>query len=465
MHFVSTAFLMFFAIVFAGYWLLQAHRARMAWLLAASALFYMSWNPWLIGLIAFSASIDYAAALAMGRWPQAGARRALLVGSVTINLGLLLYFKYVNFFLDSAHALGSWVGLDFTQPVFRVLLPLGISFYTFETISYMVDVYRGKAKAERNLVDYFLFILFFPHLIAGPIVRPGHFLPQTKRLKRWSWLRAEVGARLFLLGFLKKAVLADRLALAVDPVFADPVAYGTFDCWLAAVAYPLQVYGDFSGYSDMAIGLAHLFGFRLQANFNLPYLATSLGDFWKRWHISLSTWLRDYLYIPLGGSRQGRWLTCRNLILTMTIGGLWHGANWNMVLWGAYNGVLLALAHVFVGKGVARLPRPLAIAKTFLVVLFGLVLFRTTSLGDTATMLQHMLWPAAGMSLPTGTVGAALACVMATAAGHVLGERGWDVQWDHRWPAPAVGVALAIVFAAAMVCIPESGKGFIYFQF
>jgi alginate O-acetyltransferase complex protein AlgI len=466
MNFVSTTFLAFFAIVFTGYWLLRAHRARMVWLLAASAVFYMSWNPWLIGLIAFSASVDYLAALGMERWPRPRARRTLLAGSVTINLGLLIYFKYVNFFAASAHAFGNWVGLDFQQPVFQVVLPLGISFYTFETISYVVDVYRGKARAERNLLDYFLFILFFPHLIAGPIVRPSHFLPQTRRAKRWSWPRVEVGVRLFLLGLLKKAVLADRLAEIVDPVFADPSAYGTFENWLAALAYPAQIYGDFSGYSDMAIGLAHLFGFRLHANFNLPYIATSLGEFWRRWHISLSSWLRDYLYIPLGGSRGGRFSACRNLMITMTISGLWHGASWNMVLWGAYHGALLALAHLIFGKGGQPiLPRPIAIVKTYLIVMIGFVLFRAASLSGALAVLQQMTWPAAGLSLPATSVGVAVACLLATALGHFFGSRGWDASWDRRLSPSLVGAALALAAALTVMFIPESGKGFIYFQF
>lgn len=466
MSFVSSSFLTFFAIVFTGYWWLRSHRARMAWLLLASAVFYMSWNPWLIGLIAFSATVDYFAALAMDRWAERRTRRAFLAGSISINLGLLIYFKYANFFAESAHNFGNWIGLDFAQPVFRVVLPLGISFYTFETISYVVDVYRGKLRPERNLLDYFLFILFFPHLIAGPIVRPSDFLPQTRRIKRWSWPRAEVGVRLFLLGFLKKAVLADRLAMVVDPVFASPDAYGTFESWLAAISYPVQVYGDFSGYSDMAIGMAHLFGFRLHANFNLPYLATSLGDFWRRWHISLSTWLRDYLYIPLGGSRHGRWLTCRNLILTMTLSGLWHGASWNMILWGAYHGVLLALAQLFFGKnGRPVLPRAIAIAKTFLIVAFGFVLFRTTTLGDTMTMIRHMMWPTSGISLSVAYIAAAVACLVATGIGHFMGDVGWDATWDRRWSAPVVGAALAAFAAIMLLFIPETGKGFIYFEF
>jgi alginate O-acetyltransferase complex protein AlgI len=466
MHFASFRFLGFFVAVFAGYWLLRPHRARMIWLLTASAVFYMSWNPLLIALIMISASIDYLAALAMERWTEPRARRAFLIGSVSVNLGILITFKYADFFVSSAHSLGNWVGIDFQQPIFQFVLPLGISFYTFEAISYVVDVYRGKIRAERNLLNYALFILFFPHLIAGPIVRPGHFLPQIQRTKRWSWERTQIGVQLFMLGMLKKTVIADNLAAVIDPIYADPASYGTFAAWLATLTYPIQLYGDFSGYSDMAIGLAHLFGFKLHQNFNAPFGAASLSEFWHRWHISLSTWLRDYLYIPLGGSRGGEWFTCRNLIITMGLGGLWHGASWTMVLWGLYHGVLLALPRiVFGGRLRALLPRPLAIAMTFFVVAIGFMVFRSTSLANSGIMLAHMVRPTSGMAPSTVHIVIALSCLGSVWLGHFLGLHGWDRTWHHRLPAPAVGAALAAFLVLVLLFVPESGKGFIYFQF
>jgi alginate O-acetyltransferase complex protein AlgI len=288
MLFPTFSFLIFFCVTFTVYWCIKKHRLRMGWLLFASCVFYMSWNPWLILLILFSAGIDFLAAQALESARPLWLRRSILVGSISTNLSLLVYFKYANFFLDSAGGALTWLGFDWVHPVLKLTLPLGISFYTFETISYMVDVYTGRSKAVRNPLDYAVFILFFPHLIAGPIVRPRDFLPQLGRTKRWDWDRLYLGARFFLLGFCKKAVIADRLAEIVDPVFADPAAFGSTAVWLAVLGYAVQIYFDFSGYSDMAVGVAHTLGFKLPQNFQWPYLAVNPADFWRRWHISLS---------------------------------------------------------------------------------------------------------------------------------------------------------------------------------
>src|SRR5260370_10586449 len=220
------------------------------------------------------------------------------------------------------------------MPVVKVIVPIGISFYTFEAISYVVDVYRGRVRAERRLGHFLLFILFFPHLVAGPIVRGRDFLPQVNRPKRWTWTRADLGLRLILLAVVKKLAVADRLALYADPVFADPAAFSTLTLWLATIACAFQIYCDFSGYSDMALGLARLFGYRLVRNFDRPFLAPNLSEFWRRWHISLSSWLRDYVFIPLGGSRSGPWKASRHVLMGMALAGLWHGAGWNYVLVG-----------------------------------------------------------------------------------------------------------------------------------
>lgn len=464
MHFVSQQFLGFFAITFAGYWMLPWHRARMVWLLVASAVFYMSWNPLLIALILFSASVDYLAAIALTKTENHRLRKALLVGSISVNLCLLGFFKYAGFLVHNAWSFCNLVGLDFDQPVFKIALPLGISFYTFETISYVVDVYRRRIQPERNLLDYALFILFFPHLIAGPIVRPGDFLPQTRLAKRWSWNRLQLGVRLFLLGLFKKAVLADNLGAVADPVFANPAGYGTFETWLAVLAYTFQIYGDFSGYSDMAIGIAHLFGFKLHANFDMPYLSANIAEFWRRWHISLSSWLRDYLYIPLGGSRHGALATYRNLILTMLLGGLWHGASWTFVAWGLYHGVLLALHRLVVGDR-KLLPRPVGIPLTFLAVAIGWVFFRAQTFPDAALVLTHLVQPIAGAALRPELVGMAIACLVLMLIGHLLGRLGWDATWDRRLPEPLVGATLALALLLILLFIPEDGKAFIYFQF
>ncbi len=309
MLFCSTQFLAFFSIVFIAYWAVPWTRPRVWLLVAASFYFYACWNPWLALLIFASTILDFCLARGIEALTTPVWRRSLVGLSVTANLGLLCFFKYTNFFLASLEAALNRCGAEASFPLLRVVAPIGISFYTFEAINYIVDVYRGRVRAERSLANFILFILFFPHLIAGPIVRARDFLPQVRRRKRWDWRRVQLGVGFFLLGLFKKWVIADRMATIADPVFADPYMYDAATTWTAVFAYALQIYGDFSGYTDMAIGCAHLLGYRLAKNFDMPYLAVDVSDFWRRWHISLSSWLRDYLFIPLGGSRGGRWRT------------------------------------------------------------------------------------------------------------------------------------------------------------
>jgi alginate O-acetyltransferase complex protein AlgI len=468
MLFPTAAFLGFFAVVFPVYWAIRPHRGRMLWLLLASAAFYMSWNPWLILLILFSASVDYAAALRIETSHNQMLRRTLLIGSICINLGLLGFFKYANFFLDSTSRLLGLFDVEFSRPTLEIILPLGISFYTFETISYVVDVYLRRTRAVRDPLDYALFILFFPHLVAGPIVRPRDFLPQLRRIKRFDWDRAHLGARLFLLGLFKKSIVADHLGQwVVDPVFGDPAAFGSSAVWLGVLAYAMQIYGDFSGYSDMGIGLAHLFGFKLPANFNYPYLSANVAEFWRRWHISLSSWLRDYLFIPLGGNRLGTWQTYRNLIVVMLLGGLWHGANWTFVAWGAYHGLLLALHRAIPWPRCLGWPilRPLCVVATFLLVTVGWVFFRAPTLAGAGALLARMAWPTEGAVFPARPALLVIACLLATLLGHTLGTRVDVIRGEHRLPAPLVGAALACLLALALVLLPEGSRAFIYFQF
>jgi alginate O-acetyltransferase complex protein AlgI len=468
MLFPTLAFLGFFTVVFPIYWAIRPHRWRMLWLLLASGAFYMSWNPWLILLILFSASVDYLAALQMERLTSPALKRMLLAGSITINLSLLGFFKYANFFLDSAgHVLG-FFEVSFSRPTLEIILPLGISFYTFETISYITDVYLGRTRAVRDPLDYAIFILFFPHLVAGPIVRPRDFLPQLRREKRFDWERAHLGARLFLLGFIKKSIIADHLGeLVADPVFASPGTFGSSAIWLGVFAYAIQIYGDFSGYSDMGIGLAHLFGFKLPANFHYPYLSANIAEFWRRWHISLSSWLRDYLFIPLGGSRNGTAKTYRNLIIVMLLGGLWHGASWTFVIWGFYHGMLLALHRAipwprFLGRAIVR---PLCVVGTFLLVCVGWVFFRAPTLSGAGTIIARMAWPTEGTRLVPSLAALVLLSLAYTLAGHLLGTRVDVIRTERRLPAPVMGAALACILALAMVLLPEGSRAFIYFQF
>ncbi|HEX3314044.1 MAG TPA: MBOAT family O-acyltransferase, partial [Gemmataceae bacterium] len=375
-------------------------------------------------------------------------------------------FKYANFFLSSAAELGHWFGGSLDHVTLNVVLPLGISFYTFETISYVVDVFRRKVRAERDPVNYALFILFFPHLIAGPIVRPGDFLPQTRRTKRWNWSRMYLGLRLFLLGMFKKAVIADRLGAYVDPVFARPGDFGFAATWLAVLGYAFQIYGDFSGYSDMAIGIAHAFGFKLHPNFRMPYLSADIAEFWRRWHISLSTWLRDYLYIPLGGSRHGEVATYRNLLITMVLGGLWHGASWTFLAWGLMHGLLLA-AHRALSKAklLDWVPRPLGIVTTFLCVAIGWIFFRAQRFEDALTILQHLAIPFGDAQTFGGLALIAIVCLSAMGIGHLAGAFGLDRTWDRPLPTMVAGAALGLAVVLVLLLLPEDGKRFIYFTF
>jgi alginate O-acetyltransferase complex protein AlgI len=467
MLFHSAEFFLLFSVTFVGFWLIRQHRLRMLWLLAASFGFYGSWNPWLLFVVVFSAAFDFLIAQRIEAAPEPKRRRFLLIISVAVSLSILGFFKYTNFLLDSAVSTFNFFGFDYRHPAFSIVLPLGISFYTFETISYVVDVYRGRLRAERNFLDYALFIMFFPHLIAGPIVRPRHFLRQVPRPKRFDWNRLELGARLFLLGLIKKAAIADHMPAIVDPVFASPADFSSEAVWIAVLCYATQIYCDFSGYSDMAIGTAHAFGFKLPQNFNMPYAAANITDFWRRWHISLSTWLRDYLYIPLGGNRYGTAATYRNLLITMLLGGLWHGAGWNFILWGLYHGTLLA-AHRALGTQPGRAEGPfkaVKIAFTFLCVCIGWVLFRAESLNDIGVILHRMVILTAGENFDRAEIVIALAAWMAVLLGHFAGSYVKINSLVQRLPAPIVATGMAAVFLVVQVLMPHRGGAFIYFQF
>ncbi len=474
MLFCSSSFLLFFLVVFSVYWATPWNQARIGILLVASYYFYASWNPWLGLLIFASATFDFFLGLALARVRGRRQRRALVAVSITANLGLLCYFKYANFFLDSLRELLRVCGAETSFPVLSVLLPIGISFYTFEAINYVVDVYRGHVRPERNLANFLLFILFFPHLVAGPIVRARDFLPQLRRRKRWNWQRAQVGVQLFLLGLIKKLVLADRLALLVDPVFAEPLAYDRLTVWMAMIGYAIQIYGDFSGYTDMALGTAHLLGYHLAINFDMPYLARNVSEFWRRWHISLSTWLRDYLFIPLGGSRGPRWFVARNLLITMTLGGLWHGASWNFVVWGLLHGLLLIVHRCFREwadsrpRLVAWLESPLGtvlrILLTGLCVCLCWVFFRAASFSLAWAFLARLVLPGGVRELPFSPLVFAL-LLSVLLVGHALGQgKRWE-RLAQRLPSPALGGIYAVGLSLVLLLAPPAGKSFIYFQF
>jgi alginate O-acetyltransferase complex protein AlgI len=474
MLFCTEKFLIFFLVVFLAYWALPWPRARVWLLLAASYYFYASWNASLARLIFLTTICDYFIARGMDATAVPWRRKALMLLSVVGNLGVLCYFKYANFFLDSLREALTAAGASASIPVLSVILPVGISFYTFEAISYTVDVYRGKIPAERNLDHFLLFILFFPHLVAGPIVRASDFLPQVRRPKQLTWTRFAVGGRLILLGMFKKMVIADRMALIVDPVFANPAGYETAVVWMAAVAYSIQIYCDFSGYSDIALGTARLLGYRLAINFAMPFAATNITELWRRWHISLSTWIRDYIYIPLGGNRGSTVRTCFNVLFAMTLCGLWHGANWTFVVWGALNGVYLIIHRAFraatrdlseVHTILQSVPGTVfRIALTFTAFTLAMVIFRSPTFATAAAVFDRLFIPAAGAGSPVPVVTFWTLAGIVLAA-HVLAARpeAW-AMWN-RLPAPVRGVALAGMLVATLILVPVTTGMFIYFQF
>src|SRR5213079_993531 len=391
-------------------------------------------------------------------------RRARLVAAVVVPLGLLAYFKYTNFLVAQGWPL---FGASRPPPVFAIVLPLGISFYTFETIAYVIDVYRRRIPAERDIVNYALFLLFFPHLIAGPIVRPGQLLPQLRRGRPLDWSRVEVGVRLFVLGMLKKAVVADQLALIVDPVFARPDSYATGTLWTAAVSYAVQIYCDFSGYSDMAIGAAHLLGITLPTNFRMPYFAANPAEFWRRWHISLSTWLRDYLYIPLGGNRHGERKTYRNLMLTMLLGGLWHGANWTFVIWGGLHGGGLSAERKFRNEAAARAGvvwKWLRRIFIFHVVCLAWIFFRAQSLSAAWAMLKGFGTWSWRPEFPSAFFFLALFSLPLLLLDLYLESSGDEYLFASASVRPRVAFGLACALIIAFLGANQA-NAFIYFQF
>jgi len=473
MLFVTQKFLIFYLVVFTAYWLIPWKRPRVWLLLVASYYFYYCFNHWLALVVASSSVADYFIARGMESFRRQAVRRLLLLSSLAMNLGLLCYFKYTNFFLESYFQA---TGIPYSREadLLSIILPVGISFYTFEAINYTVDVYREKIRAERNLDYFLLFILFFPHLVAGPIVRASDFLPQIDRPKHLTWTRFAVGGRQIVLGLFKKMVIADRMALLVDPVFANPGRYETAVVWMAAVAYSIQIYCDFSGYSDIAIGTARLLGYRLSINFAMPFASTNMSEFWRRWHISLSTWIRDYVYIPLGGNRGSPVRTSLNLLAAMTLCGLWHGANWTFVVWGALNGVYLIVHRIFrwavrdlvtFRAALATVPgTALRIAMTFTAVTLAFVLFRSPTFGVAEQVFERLFVPRTGLGCPVPPVTFWTFAVIVFAA-HVLGSRpaNW-VRWQQVSPAFR-GVALSVAVFATLILAPANTWTFIYFQF
>lgn len=389
MVFSSNIFLFAFLPLFLACYYLTPWRAKSALILIFSYAFYAWWRPDFLCLLVGVTVVSYGVALAIGAAIDETRRYRLLTVGVTLNLLALGYFKYANFGIDSLNVV--LAGLGFNSVEFtHVLLPIGLSFYIFHAISYLVDIYRREAPPARNLIDFAAFIALFPHLVAGPVLR-YHLLAEQFRSRTHSFERFSRGCVIFMIGFCKKVLIADTVAPLADAAFSSPMP--TFsDAWLGAIAYTVQLFFDFSGYTDMAIGLALMIGFVFPENFNDPYISRSITEFWKRWHMSLSNWLREYLYIALGGNRKGVVRTYVNLFLTMLLGGLWHGANWTFVLWGAWHGGILVLERYWEQRfGKPLLPAWLRVIKTMLLVIIGWVLFRAADIAGANRMFQGML--------------------------------------------------------------------------
>ncbi|MEM9178910.1 MAG: MBOAT family O-acyltransferase [Pseudomonadota bacterium] len=394
MIFTDATFLIFLAAIFSGYWLLQDKEERLSLLLLGSVIFYGWWDWRFLALIAAVIGVSWAVAkFAAARTPGDRERRIALIGGIAFNLSVIAAFKYFGFFAESARAMLATVGVDPGWTALNILLPVGISFYVFQAISYIVDVARGDLAPEPRLRRVALYIAFFPQLVAGPIVRAASFFPQMEREKKLSSALFFAGLRAFLLGFAYKAGIADNLAQFVDPVYGNSLIVGDTELsrWSnlaligATIGFAGLIYFDFAGYSLMAIGVARWFGFYIPKNFDYPYSSPSIEDFWRRWHISLSSWLRDYLYIPLGGSRVGKLKTYRNLMATMVLGGLWHGAAWTFVAWGALHGAALIFQKATFRSDIA-LRFGLGLIATQLFVLLTWVPFRAESFTDTMTV-------------------------------------------------------------------------------
>ena len=474
MLFNSLTFVAFFLTVFAVYRLLPGWGARKNLLLAASFVFYGAWNPPFAALLLLSIVVDWFVAGKMGHEERPGPRRVWLAISLIVNLGMLGFFKYGDFLLDNCRAVFAAWGIAYQPPHLGLLLPIGISFYTFETLSYTIDVYRRQLKPERSLRDFAVFVSFFPHLVAGPIVRARDFLHQLEAPPAPQAGRIGWGLFLMTLGLFQKVVLADALlAPAAQTVFGHPFPLHAVDAWVGVVAFAFQILFDFGGYSLCAIGTSLCFGFHINDNFRFPYAAQGFSDFWRRWHISLSTWLRDYLYIPLGGNRGPAWRTGINLMIVMILGGLWHGAAWTFVVWGALHGLLL-LAE----RGVKRVTGGaawttsapagfLAWLLTFVGILITWVFFRAADFPTAMKTLASM----------AGVFGAAGDQVLSTRDLLQVGLVAGAVLLVHRllrdttleaavarWPAWLLTVAWTLM-GAAILLTQGDGSSFIYFQF
>ena len=470
MLFNSITFAIFLVIVLTVYWLLR-FRAQNVLLLVASWVFYAFWDWRFLGLLVFQSLVDFFAGLAIGNSEDERFRKRVLIAAISVNLLILGFFKYFGFFVDSAINFLEWFGLNPNPPLLEVLLPIGISFYTFQSITYSFDVYRRRLPPTRSLLNYSVFVAYFPHMVAGPIQKAKHLLPQIENpRKRPTVEKIRSGSFLILLGLFKKVAIADAVAIVAAKAFDAPGQASSALLLVGVVAFALQIYGDFAGYTDIARGVSRLFGIELTLNFEQPYLSRNITEFWRTWHISLSTWLHDYLYVPLGGNQRGKLATYRNLMITMLLGGLWHGASWTFVIWGGIHGLLLAI-HRAMGGYVPRgqldplkwrdLPKILG---TFSLVGIAWVFFRAVDLSNAIDYVQGLF------SFRPGGVAADDLIVVGVSALFILiidvAQRlTSDQEAVLRWAPPLRGIAYALLFVWIVLWSGGEAQPFIYFQF
>jgi alginate O-acetyltransferase complex protein AlgI len=478
MLFNSIEFLVFLPVVFALYWLAGRSTKTQNVLIVVASYFFYGWWDWrFLGIIALSSLLDYAVGLGLGRTQAPMARKALLATSLILNLGALAFFKYFNFFADSLARAFTFFGHPLSGPILvNVVLPVGISFYTFQTLSYSIDVYRGGLRPTKDIVAFFAFISFFPQLVAGPIERASNLLPQFEVRRAFDYGRAADGMRQILWGLFKKVVVADNCAIFVNGVFSHYGEHKASTLLAGGILFAFQIYGDFSGYSDIAIGTSRLFGFSLMRNFAYPYFSRDIAEFWRRWHISLSTWFRDYVYIPLGGSRGGRIQSIRNVWIVFTLSGLWHGANWTFVCWGIVNALYFLpsmLLHrnrihtdtVAEGRVFPSATEFVQMCLTFLLTTLAWVLFRSATLRDAVAYLSRLVSPSI-VSVPDGLSGKTLAFVcLLIVVEWVQRTKQHALEFDAGKPRIATRWAIYLFLTYLMIVHGAHEQQFIYFQF
>ncbi len=466
LHFI----LLFFPVAVTGYYLLP-HRFRWFWLLVLSAYFYMSFVPYDILILAVTILVDYGAGLVICK--KSGAeRRMWLMLSIVANVSFLAFFKYFAFLRDNLLQIGRFAGYDITIPALSIVLPIGLSFHTFQSMSYTIEVYRGNQEPERHLGIFALYVLFFPQLVAGPIERPQNLLHQFRERHYFDYDGVTSGMKLIVWGLFQKMVIADRLAVTVDRIYAHPNEFGGLTLALATVLFAFQIFCDFAGYSDVAIGTAQVLGFKLMTNFRQPYLARSVAEFWKRWHISLSTWFRDYLYLPLGGNRKGPWRHMVNVLIVFAVSGLWHGADWKFVIWGALNGVFVVMAGLRPpgSRDTASRQAPAVVRRvaTFALVCCTWVFFRAGSLREAFTILGRIFSLQPGdvvSSIGKAPLIIALGLVGFAILGHLVRE-GYRVrELISRQPAWLRWSVYSAALTGILLLGEFHSRDFIYFQF